>query len=169
MTGVQSVLFRSKTKISVASSFGLNLFFGFGYAFSIIFGAYQISLGLLSIGALTAIIQLVQNIQSPFSGLSNILPKYYQMIQSITHLSFIKDIQQEGSKKETDFEFERIVFKDLSFRYDEKWVLDKLDLEINKGDFVWIKGDSGLGKTTLFRLLLGFIRPYNGKIGRAHV
>lgn len=154
----------SKTKISVASSFGLNLFFGFGYAFSIIFGAYQISLGLLSIGALTAIIQLVQNIQSPFSGLSNILPKYYQMIQSITHLSFIKDIQQEGSKKETDFEFERIVFKDLSFRYDEKWVLDKLDLEINKGDFVWIKGDSGLGKTTLFRLLLGFIRPYNGKI-----
>lgn len=153
-----------KTKIVVLSSFGINLFFGFGYAFSIIFGAYQISLELLSVGALTAIIQLVQNIQSPFSGLSTILPKYYQMIQSIHHLKVIDDIQQESAKSSPDFDFETINFEQVSFKYDDKWVLDNFNLTINKGEFVWIKGDSGLGKTTLFRLLLGFIKPYSGKI-----
>ncbi|MDY0210784.1 MAG: ABC transporter ATP-binding protein [Acholeplasma sp.] len=154
----------NKTKISALSSFGLNLFFGFGYAFSIIFGAYQISIGLLSIGALTALIQLVQNIQSPFSGLSNLLPKYYQMVQSIKHLDQIKDIPQDTLPLTKTYPFKQIEFKNVSFKYDKKLILDGFNLIIKKGDFIWIKGESGLGKTTLFKLLLGFLKPYQGQI-----
>ncbi|PKK87357.1 MAG: hypothetical protein CVV63_01305 [Tenericutes bacterium HGW-Tenericutes-8] len=153
-----------KTQISVFTSLGLNAFFAFGYAFSIIFGAYQIGLGLLSIGALTAIIQLVQNIQSPFSGLSTIMPKYYQMLGSMDRLEHIKAIHLE-SKVQTNIQpFNTLLFDHVSFSYPDKPVIKHLSFEIKQKDIVWVKGASGIGKTTLLKLLLGYLTPSEGNI-----
>ena len=153
-----------KTQISVFTSLGLNAFFAFGYAFSIIFGAYQIGLGLLSIGSLTAIIQLVQNIQSPFSGLSTILPKYYQMLGSIDRLEHIKGINLEQNKMVEIKAFNRVIFDRVTFSYQDKPVLKHVSFEIKAHDLVWIKGASGIGKTTLLKLLLGYMTPTHGQI-----
>ena len=43
-------------------------------------------------------------------------------------------------------------------------VLNKLDLLINQGDIIGIKGSSGSGKTTLIDILLGFLKPQEGSI-----
>lgn len=43
-------------------------------------------------------------------------------------------------------------------------VLKNLKLEINQGDFVFLMGPSGAGKTTLFRLMTGFEKPTSGQI-----
>lgn len=153
-----------KTSISVFTGLGLQAFFAFGFAFSIIFGAYQISLGLLSIGALTAIIQLVQNIQSPFSGLSTILPKYYQMLASVDRFLSIKTIALESKASISIEPFDSILFDHVSFSYDDKPVLSHLSFQIHANQLVWIKGQSGIGKTTLLKLLLGYIIPTSGTI-----
>jgi ABC-type bacteriocin/lantibiotic exporter with double-glycine peptidase domain len=57
-----------------------------------------------------------------------------------------------------------IQLKDISFSYPAKHVLKGFDLQVNKGDFVGITGESGKGKTTILNLVLGFLKPETGKI-----
>ncbi|WP_200384422.1 ATP-binding cassette domain-containing protein [Rhodocyclus tenuis] len=60
--------------------------------------------------------------------------------------------------------------KDLSFSYDERPVLDGINMEIPRGKVVAIMGGSGCGKTTLLRLIGGQLKPTRGDVlvdGRA--
>lgn len=59
-----------------------------------------------------------------------------------------------------------ITFKDVSFAYpsDPKIVLDDINLTIHEGDKIGLFGPSGIGKSTLFRLLLRFYDPTSGAI-----
>jgi ATP-binding cassette, subfamily C, bacterial len=52
----------------------------------------------------------------------------------------------------------------VSFKYGEAWVLNNASLEIPAGLFTSITGASGAGKTTVADLLLGLLRPQQGKI-----
>ncbi len=56
-------------------------------------------------------------------------------------------------------------FKDVSFYYDHPhYILNKLNFQVNKGEFVSIVGASGTGKSTIFRLLVGLEQPTEGSI-----
>jgi len=57
-----------------------------------------------------------------------------------------------------------IRLENISKAYGEKQVLDKLSLEFEEGQFHCITGSSGVGKTTLFRLLMELEQPDSGKI-----
>ena len=57
-----------------------------------------------------------------------------------------------------------IAADDLSFSYDDEPVLSHADLYIRKGEFVAITGHSGIGKSTLLKLLLGFLEPGGGRL-----
>jgi formylglycine-generating enzyme required for sulfatase activity/ABC-type lipoprotein export system ATPase subunit len=59
-----------------------------------------------------------------------------------------------------------IKVREVSFRYGaaDQFVLEKIDLDIEAGNFVAITGPSGGGKTTLLKLLLGLHRPTSGAI-----
>lgn len=61
---------------------------------------------------------------------------------------------------------------DLRFRYDRHgpWVVDGVDLAVDVGEVVGLRGPSGTGKTTLARLLAGYLVPDGGTVsvdGRA--
>ncbi|MCC7518407.1 MAG: ATP-binding cassette domain-containing protein [Verrucomicrobiae bacterium] len=53
-------------------------------------------------------------------------------------------------------------FRDVSFRYDAKWVLQNVSLRIPHGKTIALVGPSGAGKTTLLNLLLRFYDPTRG-------
>lgn len=56
-------------------------------------------------------------------------------------------------------------FDRVSFAYEpEKPILKELSFEIKEGDFVGLIGQSGCGKSTIFRLALGFETPQSGRI-----
>lgn len=57
-----------------------------------------------------------------------------------------------------------IEIENLNFAYDKNVVIENASLKIQKGDFVGIFGPNGGGKTTLLRLLMGFLKPTTGKI-----
>lgn len=59
-----------------------------------------------------------------------------------------------------------IELKNIYFGFDDttKPIINKLSLTINRGECVGIKGASGVGKTTLFNLILGLYRPTSGDI-----
>lgn len=59
-----------------------------------------------------------------------------------------------------------IKIKNLNFSYNGKppYLLDNIDLNIKKGDYVSILGSNGSGKSTLVKILLGIIKPVSGII-----
>lgn len=61
---------------------------------------------------------------------------------------------------------DEIVFRNVSFRYPhaEEHVLEHMDLSIHKGEQIGICGESGIGKSTILRLLLRFYDPDSGTI-----
>lgn len=57
-----------------------------------------------------------------------------------------------------------VSIKDVSFCYDNVLSLEKVSLSLSKGDFAVFFGPNGGGKTTLFKLLLGFLKPTSGSV-----
>lgn len=53
---------------------------------------------------------------------------------------------------------------DLSFYYDQEKVLDKINFEIQAGEFVILTGENGAAKSTLVKNILGLLKPSTGKI-----
>lgn len=58
----------------------------------------------------------------------------------------------------------QIEIDDLCFSYEGVNVLERLNLYVQKGEFIGIMGPNGGGKTTLLKLLMGFLRPSSGTI-----
>ncbi len=60
---------------------------------------------------------------------------------------------------------EKIIdLKDITVKYSDNVILDKLNLSINKKEFITLLGPSGCGKTTTLRCLAGFVEPNGGDI-----
>ena len=143
--------------------------FSAGYLFALLYGGLRVIYTGLSYGSLSAILQLVNNVQVPFASLSTVLPKYYSMIASAERLMEIEDVEDEDvnqfvDKNELYSKLTTINVDNVQFSYDRDSVLKDASLIINKGDFVMIEGTSGIGKSTLIKLLLG-VYPINaGKI-----
>jgi ABC-type Fe3+/spermidine/putrescine transport system ATPase subunit len=54
--------------------------------------------------------------------------------------------------------------KNISFSYDEAFVLDSIDFEIRPGEHVAVMGESGCGKSTLLKIIYGLLPLETGKI-----
>lgn len=146
-----------------------NFIFSAGYLFALIYGCVMILDKTLTYGALSAILQLVNNVQVPFMSLSNVMPKYYATVASAERLMEIEEIESEKNRKYLDAvktyeKLKGIIVRDLTFTYDRDKVLDDASFYINKGDFIMIEGSSGVGKSTLIKLMLGVYNTDSGEI-----
>ena len=170
---LQSENYKAKMKrrfFGIAANAGISFVFSLGYIFALSFGAYRLLHG-MSYGTVTAMLQLVNQIQSPFAALSGVLPKYFSLIASgerLIEIDSLPDETSENSKIKNPAEvyanLKSINFYDISFAYDRDIILDNTSLKVNKGDFVAIMGISGIGKSTLLKLLLGVFKVKSGNI-----
>ncbi len=89
----------------------------------------------------------------------------FDKIQDSNSVDFEQFIQEhEVGTEELKFK-NNILLKDVGFWYTEGIsVLNKINLEINKGDVLGIVGTSGSGKTTLMNLMLAFLTQKSGSI-----
>lgn len=122
--------------------------------------------GTISYGTLTAMLQLISQIQSPFANITGYLPKFYAMTASAERIMEIEKfsddcpcevIESNEIHRFYHDEFERIVFENISFKYQNNeniFVLKNVNLQIRKGEFIALSGRSGCGKSTLLKLLL---------------
>ena len=52
----------------------------------------------------------------------------------------------------------------LSFSYGDRLIIDKINFYVEDGQLISVLGPNGVGKSTLFRCILGLLRDYTGKI-----
>lgn len=147
----QSEHFTSRMKrrsISIAANAGLGFVFRGGYIFALIWGAAGIFSKLMSYGTLTAVLQLVNQIQSPFAGLSSLFPKYFGMIASAERIMELERLPEEklAERQLSYSELQRISLKNVSFSYGENMVLNNVSFDIEKGELISLTGISGGGK-----------------------
>jgi len=86
---------------------------------------------------------------------------------SLVHRLIMEDIEQEDIESGIEFEGLRgdIQFKNVDFSYDSaKPVFANLNLTIFEGKMIAISGRSGIGKSTIVGLLMGFLKPTHGEI-----
>lgn len=156
---------------NIIANGGISATFNLGYVFALAFGAFRLLSGGMTYGTVTAMLQLVNQVQAPFASLSGILPKIYSLVASGERLMEICNLPDEEESNKSDVDtvatydkLQSISFKDISFKYDRDTILDNTSLSIKKGDFVAIMGISGIGKSTLLKLLLGVFSVNSGSI-----
>lgn len=73
-------------------------------------------------------------------------------------------IKKEENIKKINIVYGDILIKSLSFKQNEKIILNKINLHISKGEKVIITGKSGSGKSTLLKILMNYYNDYQGEI-----
>lgn len=161
------VIQRKRKNVSLLTNTGISLMsYGAGFL-ALAWCAFQMLQGQMSFGSLTAVIQLVNQLQAPFVNLSGVLPKYVAMTASAERLMELEAIQGEPAPHGEDphdiyREMGSLQAEALSFSYDRDRVLQDVTFSLPKGAFAVITGPSGIGKSTLLKLLLGVFRPESG-------
>lgn len=163
---------RKRNYISIASTMGFSVIFVCAYIYGLIWGSFQILGGVITYGVLTEILSLVSQISTPIQGLTSILPQYYQALASAERIMEIEEFPDEHIEemntsidlKELYDNLSSIEFKNITFSYDRDIVLYDTSLSIKKGEFIVITGISGIGKSTLTKLLLDVFPVDKGEI-----
>ena len=75
-------------------------------------------------------------------------------------------VENDSSSRKNHFQHKAILFTNVSFRYakGDREILSHFSHEFKAGTKTAIMGETGIGKTTLFRLILGFIEPTEGSV-----
>lgn len=149
----------------------LYVMFTSGYYAALVWGALQISVGAMTFGTLTAFLQIIQQIRTPFQNVSGLIPQYYSMQASAERLMEVEQMEEESFQpmllnlSEFEKDFQAIIAEQVTVSYEDGApVLEQVSLRINKGDFAGIVGESGSGKSTLMKLLLQLITCEQGQL-----
>jgi len=121
----------------------------------------------LSIGAIVALLSLIDNAYTPIA-IFNVLYVQYKLDKASFHrfenfLELEDDVQLNQGKELTTLGG-NIEIKHLSFQYEDQWLFKDLNLSIKQGEKVAFVGESGSGKSTLVKLIAGLIKYDTGSI-----
>ncbi len=160
---------RKRKNVSLVTNTGINvMYYGAGFL-ALCWCAGRMLRGEMSFGSMTAVIQLVNQLQTPFVNLSGVFPQYIAMLASAERLMELDRIQGEPQAdgrdpRELYGEMEDLGARGLTFSYDRDKILENASFALPKGAFAVITGPSGVGKSTLLKLLLGIFRPEQGAL-----
>lgn len=160
---------RKRKNLSLLSNMCISLLsYGLTF-FALIWCAGRVLHGQMMLGDLMAVTNLVSQLQAPFTNLSGVMPQYMAMISSAERLMELEEILGEpvepcGDPEKLYQNMQAVGAKELVFGYDRDRILNEAAFTLNKGDFAVIAGHSGIGKSTLLKLLLGVFRPESGQL-----
>lgn len=155
--------------ISIVANVGMFIMFNAGYYFALAYGAFRLSQDILTYGDVTAILQLVNKVQAPFKDVSSLIPQAFAVTASAERLLEFEELSDEADSgdivpQNVYEQLKNITFKNVEFRYADDSVVSGVDFIIPKGECVAIAGESGSGKSTSIKLLLGIFSPDSGEI-----
>ena len=177
-----------RMRFTITARIIMGCVFGLGYLMAFVWGGIGLRNGTITFGVMTSFLQLVGMIQNPILQLLNMVPGMIHATASIDRLEELEGIKNEElriksevrnatlSKRELRIKrgelrikkgpLDSVRFEDVSFRYatGDREILSHFTHDFKAGTKTAIMGETGIGKTTLFRLILGFIEPTEGRV-----
>ena len=113
----------------------------------------------------------IQTIQSALAGIHRIndffgLPERKPETAGVTGLNLVTEstkIETLDAKTENTDPKTFVELKNVTFGYDDRIILDHINIQVQKGEQVTLSGRTGAGKSTIFKLLLGLYEPQDGQ------
>ena len=162
-----------RTKFSTVTRFMLGCAFGIGYLMAFVWGGIGLRNGVITFGVMTSFLQLVGQIQQPILTLLNMTPQVVHSTASIDRLEEIRT-NDDAADDVHDAVLNGAVlngaagvrFEDATFKYakGDREIVSHFTHDFKPGTKTALLGETGAGKTTLFRLMLGFIEPIGGHV-----
>lgn len=157
-----------RTRFTLVARTIMAVCFGFGYLLAFIWGGLQLRDGVITFGIMTAFLQLVAQVQQPILDMLNMIPQLIHASASIDRLEELENKDAEQTEQQSHIMAGTLGVRvnDVSFRYPQgdRQVLSQFSHDFRPGSRTALMGQTGAGKTTLFRMLLALIRPQEGSI-----
>lgn len=128
-------------------------------ALIIVLGAYYAYKDMITYGFIIALLQIVSHIANPIISASSYISSFTlaKVSNNRLQIDYCESVDQID-------DFDYIVFENVSYEINNQIILKDFSYKIFKDDIVRIVGDSGSGKSTIIKLLLGIITPSSGFI-----
>ncbi len=174
-----------KNRFSNFCNIGFGIAFQGMYLFGVIWCSWGIFAGTITYGTLTAVTQLISQIQLPFANITGYLPRFYAMTASAERLMEIESFADENSEPPLSLDEVKDYYQNkmLEISVDNAGftyyppvdkvtslskegmpvVLSGISLNIKKGEYVAFTGHSGCGKSTVIKLLMSIYSPDEGE------
>ncbi len=150
-----AVLNTISTAISTLASVGAN-----------VFAILLMTAGRISIGALGAVVSLIGTLIADTSALFTAVATFVAKKNEATAFFSLMDLQEQAAGDTAISQIDGIAARDLQYRYPltDRYVLDGVNLTIDKGEKIAFVGENGAGKTTFVKLISGMLDPSNGDL-----
>jgi len=161
-------LMRKSFRVRAVSHPLMETLGGLGIAAIVFYGGYNVIQGTATTGTFFSFLAALLMLYEPVKRLSNVNNSIQQGLAGASRIFEILDTVPEIRNKPGARELAEIrrgiEFQDVSFKYEEDWVLKNINLKIQAGEVVAFVGASGGGKTTLVNLVPRFYDVDSGRI-----
>lgn len=134
----------------------------------LLYTTYEVSQGRATPGTFVGFITSLLMINAPIKKLQESYVRMQPVVVAAQRIFSIIESDQEVPQSKANKPFpknwEKIVYKNVSFSYGKDLILKNIDLEINRGEVVALVGASGSGKSTIVNLLERFFDASGGEI-----
>ncbi|MDP3487871.1 MAG: ABC transporter ATP-binding protein, partial [Bacillota bacterium] len=145
-----------------------DFFGGLNLIGMLIFATYLIYAKELTPGAAVAAVQLTHNVIRPFHVLGDVWSRLQQSLAGAERVFAVLDepleVMTVPQGELPRIEDGVVAFADVHFSYDNQKVLSGISFSAPESAVIAFAGPSGGGKSTIFKLILGFCTPASGNI-----
>jgi len=137
-----------------------------GLAAVVYIGGREVYDNQMTVGGFTAFITAVGLVFEPIRKIGGVYAKIQDALAASERVFEILDIENKivDGDKELDEDITTIEYKDVVLKYENKNLLDGVNLKISSGQNIALVGDSGGGKSTFVNMILRFYDPDSGAI-----
>ena len=156
-----------RTRLNVFARTIVGAAFSFGYIAAFLWGAFGIWKGTLTFGIMTAFLQLVGQIQRPVVNMTHQIPSFVNATASIDRLMELEDAPRgETGTGHYLHGPAGIKVENMSFHYPDSTddVIKDLTFDFPPSSRTAIIGETGVGKSTLVRIMLSLLKPDKGAV-----
>ena len=156
-----------RTDFSVFSRSMVQIGFMTGYAVAFLWGVFGLRDGTVTFGMMAAFLQLVSQTQRPMVDLSRQIPAFIRVFTATERLAELTSLPLERQGNPIHLEGNlgiRISHLHYTYPGSEREVLAGFSHDFRPGSLTAIVGETGVGKSTLIKLILALVQPNEGKI-----
>lgn len=156
-----------RARFSILSRIVISIAFSTGHAVAFLWGVWGISAGTVTYGMMTAFLQLVGQIQKPLMDISSQIPALIHSTASIDRIMELEALPREDEADPVLLPAPAgVSLENVTFSYpdSDKEILHDFSYEFRPGSRTAIVGPTGVGKSTMIRLLLALLKPVRGTV-----